>query len=58
MMNVVFLVVLFGSSGSHPNSGATAIPQTNMQQCEVNKKHLIKQQSVYSVQCIVGGLPK
>lgn len=52
MINVVYLVLVM-SGGS---SGVTSerIPQANIQQCEVNKKHTLPRQTVIDAFCVVG----
>lgn len=53
MINIVYLVILF-SIGNSAGITTTTIPQANMKQCEINRKHTIKETYVYSSYCIVG----
>lgn len=55
MINVVYLVLVFyqNPSTSSFSSSAVAIPQANMNQCQVNAKNY-KDRDVKRTYCIVG----
>ena len=54
MINIVYLVLVFYGGTNYGAGGATAIPQANMAQCQVNAKNYKDKDAVKKVYCIVG----
>lgn len=55
MLNVVYLVLIMSWNGGITT---TSLPQANMQQCNVNRKHYMNDYNIMKAYCITGVIPK